>query len=335
LGDHNCKIDAIMRRCGVLVHRRPARGYPQIRVRGCASGGSPSILLGVSEHLRRYRDLSIAYPRGRIRRALEAHRLARLGRGVYRGRAAIPREPLEYLRALFMRLPAGVVLGHESGARLFGVALPHRGDGAVHVLVPAGLARPRISGVVCHEAVLEVPEPVWVYGVPCAPAARCVIDLVRARKRLDGIAILDAALRAGVCDRSTLLDEVLLHGGLRHVCRARDLVPLADGRAECAQESHLRLVVVDGGLPRPEPQFWVPDATGRSAYRLDLAYREQRVGLEYDGRSHLDSGRLAADRSRMNWLAGRGWKMRYFTARDIYRTPALVIATVRAALGPS
>jgi hypothetical protein len=130
-----------------------------------------------------------------------------------------------------------------------------------------------------------------------------------------------------------LADELLGHGGLRGVRQARELVALADGRAECPQESHLRLVVVDGGLPRPEPQLWVPDGTGRPAYRLDPGYREQKVGLEYDGRSHLDYARLAADRSRMNWLHARGWLMRYFTAHDLYRTPHLVVAIVRAALG--
>jgi very-short-patch-repair endonuclease len=82
----------------------------------------------------------------------------------------------------------------------------------------------------------------------------------------------------------------------------------------------------------PEPQVWVLDSTGRRAYRIDLAYRERRVGLEYDGRSHLTLARLNADRSRMNWLGARGWAMRYFTARDVYRTPALVVAEVRAVL---
>ena len=86
------------------------------------------------------------------------------------------------------------------------------------------------------------------------------------------------------------------------------------------------------GLPPPEPQVWVYDATGRRAYRIDLAYRERKVGMEYDGRSHLTIDRLNADRSRMNWLSARGWAMRYFTARDLYQYPALVVAEARSLL---
>jgi very-short-patch-repair endonuclease len=93
------------------------------------------------------------------------------------------------------------------------------------------------------------------------------------------------------------------------------------------------MIIIDGGLPAPEPQIRVYDSTGRPMYRLDLGYREQKVGLEYDGQSHLTTSRLNADRSRMNWLSARGWTMRYFTAPDVYQSPIVVVATVRAALG--
>jgi hypothetical protein len=177
-----------------------------------------------------------------------------------------------------------------------------------------------------------VAAPILIDGIPCAPPARCAVDLARRATRLDGIALLDAALRSRTCTADDLTDEVLLHDGLRGVCGVRELVRLADGRAECAQESHLRLLIIDAGLRAPEPQVWVHDSTGRPVYRIDLAYRERRVGLEYDGRSHLTPDRLAADRSRMNWLSSRGWTMRHFTARDIYQYPAVTVAEVRAAL---
>jgi very-short-patch-repair endonuclease len=67
-------------------------------------------------------------------------------------------------------------------------------------------------------------------------------------------------------------------------------------------------------------------------FRLDLGYLEARVGLEYDGESHVDRRRLRMDRQRHNWLVGRGWRMRYFTADDLYRRPAHVLQVVRAAL---
>ena len=99
-----------------------------------------------------------------------------------------------------------------------------------------------------------------------------------------------------------LLAEVAAHNALRGVRQARQLIPLADGRAECRQESQLRLILIDGGLPPPEPQIWVADRYGIPLYRLDLGYRERRIGIEYDGLSHLDRDRLRHDRERLNWL---------------------------------
>jgi very-short-patch-repair endonuclease len=180
--------------------------------------------------------------------------------------------------------------------------------------------------VVTHEAILPVKNPVRVNGIPCTPPARCTLDLARRFPRMRALPLLDAALRAGVSGED-LVAEAGRHRGLRGVRQVRELIRLADPRAECVQESQLRLVLVDSGLPVPEPQVWVDDR-----YRIDLAYRHRRVGIEYDGRSHWDQIRLAADRVRMNWLDSRGWTMRYFTARDLYDNPAQIVATVRAAL---
>jgi hypothetical protein len=150
---------------------------------------------------------------------------------------------------------------------------------------------------------------------------------------MNALPILDAALRISGQPTDALTCEAKRHAGLPGIRQARELAQIADGRAECRQESQLRLVVIDGGLPAPEPQVTVYDDEGIAAYRLDLAYRAQQVGLEYDGRSHLDRRRLRADRVRMNWLAVRRWRMRHFTDRDLYGQPELIVATVRDALG--
>jgi len=277
-----------------------------------------------------YRDLSRAgVSRHAIRTIVDRRILTRVCRGVY---APGPGDRLREVRGLFRRLPDGVVLGLWSAAALYGLVPAPRSGDPIHVIVPAGVARPRIGNVACHEAALEVGTPALLHGIPCVPVERCAVDIARHARRLDGIAVLDAAVHRGLTTRAALAEEVLRHAGLRGVLRARELVGLTDGRAENAQESHLRLAIIDGGLPAPEPQLVVYDHTGYPIYRLDLGYRDRKVGLEYDGRSHLTMERLAADRARMNWLTADGWDLRYFTAHDLYRSPGLVVATVRAAL---
>ncbi|GAA1029853.1 hypothetical protein GCM10009557_19840 [Virgisporangium ochraceum] len=281
----------------------------------------------MGEQIYRYRQLREAgVSRRQLRTVVDNGGAVRLGSGVY---GSGPAEWMRDVRALVARLPTGTALGYQSAAALYGFG---PAVDTLHVIVPVGTVRPRIAGVTCHEAVLPVAAPVTVAGVPCSPPARCAIDLARSMPRMHGLATLDAALRSATCTADDLPEEVGHHAALRGVRRARELVGIADGRAECPQESHLRLVVIDGGLPVPEPQLWVCDPRGRHMYRLDLGYREQKVGLEYEGRSHLTTARLDADRSRMNWLSAQGWAMRYFTARDVYSSPGLVVATVRAAL---
>ncbi|MBB5828636.1 DUF559 domain-containing protein [Micromonospora carbonacea] len=264
--------------------------------------------------------------RKRLRNRLAKGQVVRARRGVY---ADGPIEDLDALRALLLCLPSEAMLSRHTAARLHGFGvLP---EGAVHVQLPPEVPRPRLPGVVVHHSAVPV-EPVLVRGLPCAPAPRCAVDLARTVRRLDALPVLDAVLRAGVVSRDGLVEEVLSHGGLPGVRQARSLVPLADGRAECRQESQLRLVLIDGGLPVPEPQVWVLDEDGARRYRLDLGYRRRRIGIEYDGLSHLDRERLRYDRDRANWLASEGWTMRHFTDRDLYRRPAHIVTTIRALL---
>ncbi|MEV4479208.1 DUF559 domain-containing protein [Micromonospora coxensis] len=255
--------------------------------------------------------------------------LVRVRRGVYG--AGDPHEE-DGLRALFLRLPQEALLTGVSALRRYGIALPD--DGSVHVHLPPEIPRPRLPGLVVHHAVLPVAEPAVLGGLPCVPAVRCAVDLARSARRLDALPVLDAVLRAKLADPEELRAEVRRHVGLRGVCQARQLVPIADGRAECRQESQLRLVLIDGGLPAPEPQVWVYDSAGIGRYRLDLGYRDRMIGIEYDGLSHLDRERLRHDRDRANWLDAHGWTMRYFTDRDLYRRPHHILTTIRAALTP-
>ena len=175
-----------------------------------------------------------------------------------------------------------------------------------------------------HQSVVPVGEPVEALGLPCTPAARCAVDLARAVRRTDALPVLDAALHAKACDLDALLGEVKLHDGLRRVCQARELVPLADPRPQCRQESQLRLVLHDGGLAGYVPQLPVRDEDGLIRYRLDLAESGEPTWRPSTTVPRTCE-RLRDDRERHNWLDDRGWRMRYFTDLDLYRRPYTIV----------
>lgn len=277
----------------------------------------------------RYADLrATGATRDHVRWRVRANRLSRPFHGVLLDHDRDP-DLLDRLYAAMLVLPDGAAVGFQTAAALHGFGVLR--SRTLHVVVPRGIAVPQIRGISAHEAVLPF-EPGELLGLPCLPAARTAVDLARVVRRLDALPILDAALRVEACSQDALLTEVAQHDRLRGVRQARELVPFADPRPECRQESQIRLVLRDGRVPAPVPQLVVADADGLGRCRIDLGYEEEQVGIEYDGESHLDRDRLRSDRSRHNWLESRGWAMRYFTDYDLYRRTDLLVSTVRAAL---
>jgi very-short-patch-repair endonuclease len=65
---------------------------------------------------------------------------------------------------------------------------------------------------------------------------------------------------------------------------------------------------------------------------LDLAFREWRVGIAYDGQWHALRLQLRKDRRMINRLQALDWEIVFVTADDLYRHPDQVIRTVRATL---
>ncbi|GAA4173655.1 hypothetical protein GCM10022251_72010 [Phytohabitans flavus] len=234
-----------------------------------------------------------------------------------------PPAEVERLRAVVRVLPPAAVLTHHTAAMLYGFGVVP--TDTLHITLPAGTTLPQRRGIAAHGAVLPFADVRDVLGLRCLGPARCAVDLARQLGRLDALAVLDAALRVGACTPDDLADEVARHDGLRGVRQARELVRLADPRARCRQESHLRLILHDGLLPAPEPQLVVLDGRGRVRCRIDLGYAEERVGVVYDGDSRLDQ-------PRHNWLETRGWRLLYFNDDDLYGEPDELVQTVRAAL---
>ena len=82
--------------------------------------------------------------------------------------------------------------------------------------------------------------------------------------------------------------------------RTLDLVlRLADGRAESVGESRARYLCWSQGLPRPEVQYQVFDASGRLVGTTDMAWPHLGMLVEFDGRIKygdlLKPGQQASD----------------------------------------
>lgn len=109
-----------------------------------------------------------------------------------------------------------------------------------------------------------------------------------------------------------------------------------DSGAESPQETRTRLVLIDAGLPVPQTQIRVCDDYGDFIARIDMGYRELRVGIEYDGPQHwTDAAQRDRDIDRYTALADLGWTI-IRVSSDLLRYRqgtfvARVVAAMRAA----
>jgi very-short-patch-repair endonuclease len=77
-------------------------------------------------------------------------------------------------------------------------------------------------------------------------------------------------------------------------------------------------------------QFKVHDG-GRRVARVDFAWPEHRLALEYEGIWHGERQQVARDRNRLNRLTAAGWRVLFVTAADI-RDPERLLERIRQAL---
>jgi len=174
-----------------------------------------------------------------------------------------------------------------------------------------------------------------VYLAPVTTLERTVVDCARTLAPDQALVIADSALRGGADPAlvSTILEE---SAGRRGVRRAREVVGLADARAESAGESVLRWIVHAAGLPAPEIGLRVPTRRGDSW--LDLAWPGHRVALEFDGAVKYSGGeygdptrRLFDEKLRQDALEEAGWLVLRVVWEDLLR-PEVLAARIRSAL---
>jgi very-short-patch-repair endonuclease len=161
-------------------------------------------------------------------------------------------------------------------------------------------------GVIVREERIGADEITCIGTLPVTTIARTALDLARHLPRDIAVAHLDSlACATGVLP----IDALALatkYPGLRGIRRARIALALMDLGAQSPKETWLRLVLVDGGLPRPRTQIRVSDGV-KEAF-VDMGYDEPKVGLDYEGAHHSDDrGQYVYDIGRAEFLERNGW----------------------------
>jgi hypothetical protein len=194
----------------------------------------------------------------------------------------------------------GAAASHETAAALWDMPGFRPGIGtALHVTVLRG-ARPRLKGVTVHTTLLAF-EVAITRGVWVTPVARTLVDLDGHLHPASLASCVDEMLLRRLV---TVAELQAVHDELRHGSRRSRVMTAilrdrtgdwerAGSRPELAILRWLREV----GLPEPVLQH------GVDRYRVDLAYPEHGIFIEYDGfDAHTTRSRFDGDRRRANEL---------------------------------
>jgi hypothetical protein len=250
----------------------------------------------------------------------------RLGRGTYVW-AGLEADPLAHLSALHARLPPGSVFSGLTAARLHGIA--DKGS-PIELTLPPDVSVHARAGLSLRTVALDPCDVITCGPLPVTTPLRTCFDLACSLPLVEAVAALDTALHREYVALPKLRAYVAGRGGVRGIAQARRVVELVEPDAESPMESRLRMVLVLGGLPRPEVQVELHDAGGRFIGRPDLLYPRTRLAIEYDGENHRD--RLVADNRRQNRLQRAGYTLLRYTAPDVYGRADAILAEVRAQL---
>lgn len=166
----------------------------------------------------------------------------------------------------------------EQGGPAWGLDLT-----SVHMTSLDGSSERNQAKVIHHRGICRVGDLTRDGAGWITAPARTALDTASIAAQEPAVAVLDWFIQSGLTTRAEL---DLVFAAKRHwpdTLGLHRLMQLTDGTAESVGETRARLLFRRQRLPAPIPQFEVFHPSGRLAGRVDFAWPERRVMLEFDG----------------------------------------------------
>lgn len=161
---------------------------------------------------------------------------------------------------------------------------------------------------------------------------RTAFDLGRHGSRADALVAVDALAHRRVVKLDAVRSLAAERRRWPGVRQLDEVLLLAEPLSESPMETRLRLLLIDAGAPPPVAQHNILDARGRFVGRVDLAWPQLRLAVEYEGDHHRERAHFRRDVARLNALRAAGWTVLRYTADDLLRHPRRTVAQVASAM---
>ncbi|GAA1145914.1 type IV toxin-antitoxin system AbiEi family antitoxin domain-containing protein [Nocardioides aquiterrae] len=306
---------------------------------------SPKIVLRDDNLMTTGDLLAMGYHDKAITRLVKRGELVRIRQGAYVFAEAWRRLDEEerhilLCRAVLRRARKPTLLTGPSAARALAVPVWDLGDD-VHVNSLDRKADRRNAGRRPHRGDLLVEDTTIRNGLPITAGTRTALEIIEMTDEEHALVVVDGLLHT----RETTIPLLERRAaGMAHDPGSLN-VPVvlmhADGRHESAGETRTSWMLRRALLPRPEPQYEIRDRSGRVVHRVDFAWPELRVFLEFDGKEkylkYRRKGESVADcvlreKRREELVCGlTGWRCIRIVWADLYR-PELIVARIVATM---
>lgn len=157
--------------------------------------------------------------------------------------------------------------------------------GVVHTTrLGADRAGRKLAGWTPHRGVLGDDDVEELHGVVVSTAPRSAFEVTTVTGVEPALVVVNRLLHARAMTLQDLEHQVEAHADWPGSLTATIVLRLADARLESVGEDRFSYVTYTQGLPRPEPQWTVCDESGTVVARLDFAWPDHGVFVEFDGR---------------------------------------------------
>ncbi|WP_300377108.1 type IV toxin-antitoxin system AbiEi family antitoxin domain-containing protein [Nocardioides sp.] len=244
-------------------------------------------------------------------------------------------------RAVVAQSRTKVVVSHVSGLPFLGAPTWGIDLDLVHVTREDGKAGRSEGGVRQHRGGIIAGDVVECDGLRVMDATRLALETTLVANVEAGVCVVSHLLHASMTTMEQLRARYELMQHWPDSLGTDLVLRLSDHRFESVGECRTYYLCFHEGLPMPQPQYEIRDETGRVVARVDFAWPELGVFLEFDGKVKyeklLKDGQRASD---VVWAEKRreemicrltGWRCIRISWADL-ADPARTAAKIRQAL---
>lgn len=283
-----------------------------------------------------YQDLlDLGLTSGTIARKTKRQELTKLLPGVYTSQENFQNLPSyqQYpyqIAAVFKREPQ-TIFTHQSAAWLYGLAVTNQR--LVDVYCPPA-SRGRPQGIRKHYSGQEPEITVLQSFLQVTSLRQTLRDCCRYLHPSDALVTLESALYQGAISSEELGQYFNQQKGYGSR-KVKMLAGVMGALSESPGESKLKWLLYTSPLPMPQQQVQV--YVRGQHFRLDFAYREQKVALEFDGRLkylEVEAPRevIYEELRREKLLKNVGWEIFRYDWSTVVSRPYQIIEDVAQAL---